>query len=188
MGGVAKPPEGIDEQIESERGLRVCLKVSSDIVSRLEYQHPFLDRIGRVLAADFVTVDTGSGLVHIAPGHGEDDYWLGIKNGLPILSPVDDHGRFTDEAGLPELVGKYVFDANIDIVSLLRERGMLLGQQNFHHSYPYCWRSKTPIIIRNVEQFFIRIDALRGEALKAINTGEWIPSWGQNRSSGTVET
>jgi isoleucyl-tRNA synthetase len=188
IGVVPNPPEGIDEQIESEPGLRVSLKVSSDILSRLEYQHPFLDRIGRVVAADFVTADTGSGLVHIAPGHGEDDYWLGIKNGLPILSPVDDHGRFTDEAGLPELVGKYVFDANIDIVSLLRERGMLLGQQNFHHSYPYCWRSKTPIIFRAVEQFFIRIDALRGEALKAINTVEWIPSWGKNRISGTVES
>src|SRR5260370_37871922 len=101
MGGVAKPPEGIDEQIESERGLRVSLKVSSDILSRLEYQHPFLDRIGRVLAADFVTVDTGSGLVHIAPGHGEDDLWLGIKDRLPIFSTGVDHGRVSDESRLP---------------------------------------------------------------------------------------
>src|SRR5437660_2315682 len=155
----------------------------------LQAQHPFLDRKSIILAADFVTMDTGTGLVHIAPGHGEDDYWLGRANGLEILSPVDDHGRFTDEANLPNLTGKYVFDANIDIVNLLRERGMLLGEQRFHHSYPYCWRSKTPIIFRNVEQFFIRIDALRGKALEAIhNEVKWIPAWGENRIAGTVES
>src|SRR6266513_3347726 len=157
-------------------------------IDKITARHPFLDRKSIVLTADFVTMDTGTGCVHIAPGHGEDDYWLGSKNGLSILSPVDDHGRFTDEAGLPELVGKYVFDANSDIVNLLRERGMLLGQQNFHHSYPYCWRSKTPIIFRAVKQFFIRIDELRGKALEAINTVEWIPSWGKNRIAGTVES
>src|SRR5437588_420291 len=152
-------------------------------------QHPFLPRTAIVLTADFVTMDTGTGAVHIAPGHGEDDYNLGRANKLPILSPVDDHGRFTDEAGLPHLVGKYVFDANIDIVNLLRERGMLLGEQRFHHSYPYCWRSKTPIIFRNVEQFFIRIDELRGKALEAIhNEVKWIPAWGENRIAGTVES
>jgi len=155
----------------------------------LQTQHPFLDRKSIILAADFVTMDTGTGLVHIAPGHGEDDYWLGRANGLEILSPVDDHGRFTDEANLPNLTGKYVFDANSDIVDLLRERGMLLGQQNFHHSYPYCWRSKTPIIFRNVEQFFIRIDELRAKALNAIhNEVKWIPGWGENRIAGTVES
>jgi isoleucyl-tRNA synthetase len=155
----------------------------------LQAQHPFLDRKSTILAADFVTMDTGTGLVHIAPGHGEDDYWLGRANGLEILSPVDDHGRFTDEAGLPNLTGKYVFDANTDIINLLRERRMLLGQQNFHHSYPYCWRSKTPIIFRNVEQFFIRIDELRGRALSAIhNEVKWIPAWGENRIAGTVES
>ncbi|HEY2627316.1 MAG TPA: isoleucine--tRNA ligase [Candidatus Udaeobacter sp.] len=151
-------------------------------------QHPFLDRQSIVLTADFVTMDSGTGAVHIAPGHGEDDYWLGKQNGLPILSPVDDHGRFTEEAGLPNLTGKYVFDANRDIVELLRQRGMLLGEQKFHHSYPYCWRSKTPIIFRNVEQFFIRIDELRGKALDAIRTVKWIPSWGEKRISGTVES
>jgi isoleucyl-tRNA synthetase len=155
----------------------------------VQAQHPFLDRKSPILAADFVTMDSGTGLVHIAPGHGEDDYWLGRANGLEILSPVDDHGRFTDEASLPTLTGKYVFDANTDIVNLLRERRTLLGQQNFHHSYPYCWRSKTPIIFRNVEQFFIRIDELRGRALNAIhNEVKWIPAWGENRIAGTVES
>src|SRR6266567_722550 len=151
-------------------------------------QHPFLDRKSTVFTADFVTMDTGTGAVHIAPGHGEDDYLLGREKGLQILSPVDDQGRFTDEAGLLNLTGRYVFDANVDIVNLLRERGMLLGQQKFHHSYPYCWRSKTPIIFRNVEQFFIRIDELRGKALHAIKTVKWIPAWGENRIAGTVES
>ena len=152
-------------------------------------RHPFLDREVPVFTAGFVTMDSGTGAVHIAPGHGADDYVLGMEHKLPILSPVDDHGRFTDEAGLPNLTGKYVFDANPDIVELLRERGMLLGEEKFHHSYPYCWRSKTPIIFRNVDQFFIRIDALRGRALEAIhNEVKWIPAWGENRIAGTVES
>ena len=151
-------------------------------------QHPFLPRTSSIFAADFVTMDTGTGAVHIAPGHGEDDYSLGRKHGLQILSPVDDHGRYTDEAGLPNLTGKYVFDANADIVALLREKGMLISASAYQHSYPYCWRSKTPIIFRAVEQFFIRIDALRTNALTAIKGVHWIPPWGENRISGTVES
>src|ERR1700736_276173 len=154
----------------------------------IKARHPFLDREAIVLTANFVTMDSGTGAVHIAPGHGEDDYNLGRAHKLPILSPVDDHGRLTDEAGLPNLTGKYVFDANADIVNLLRERGNLLGAHNFHHSYPYCWRSKTPIIFRTVEQFFIRIDDLRGKALAAIKGVHWIPHWGENRIAGTVES
>jgi isoleucyl-tRNA synthetase len=158
-------------------------------IENIKARHPFLDRDAIVLTPDFVTMDSGTGAVHIAPGHGEDDYNLGRRHGLPILSPVDDHGRLTDESGLPNLTGKYVFDANADIVNLLRERGMLLGAQNFHHSYPYCWRSKTPIIFRNVEQFFIRINELRGRALEAIHKEvKWIPAWGENRIAGTVES
>src|SRR5213596_3576325 len=158
-------------------------------LEKIKARHPFLDRDAIVLTADFVTMDSGTGAVHIAPGHGADDYALGSKNNLQILSPVDDHGRFTEEAGLPNLTGKYVFDANRDIVQLLKERGMLLAVQNFHHSYPYCWRSKTPIIFRNVEQFFIRIDALRDKALEAIHKEvKWIPVWGENRIAGTVES
>jgi len=154
----------------------------------LTAQHPFLPRTSSILTADFVTMDTGTGAVHIAPGHGEDDYSLGRKHGLQILSPVDDHGRYTDEAGLPALTGKYVFDANADIVALLREKGMLISEAAYQHSYPYCWRSKTPIIFRAVEQFFIRIDDLRGNALAAIKDVRWIPAWGENRISGTVES
>src|SRR5689334_22249252 len=152
-------------------------------------QHPFLPRTAMVLTAEFVTTDSGTGAVHIAPGHGEDDYLLGSKNSFPILSPVDDHGRYTNEVGIPELVGKYVFDANADIIRILRDKGMLLAEHDFHHTYPYCWRSKTPIIFRVVEQFFIRLDEIRGKALDAIHHHvKWVPSWGENRIAGTVES
>ncbi|MGI8437271.1 MAG: class I tRNA ligase family protein, partial [Chthoniobacterales bacterium] len=102
-------------------------------------------------------------------------------------SPVDDLGRYTEEVGLPNLVGQYVFDANADIVRLLRDRGMLIAEQPYQHSYPYCWRSKTPIIFRAVEQFFISIDDLREAALDAIKDVTWLPAWGENRIAGTVE-
>ncbi|MGI8431909.1 MAG: isoleucine--tRNA ligase, partial [Chthoniobacterales bacterium] len=149
-------------------------------------QHPFLPRTAIILTADFVTMDSGTGAVHIAPGHGDDDYSLGKANSLPILSPVDDHGLYTEEVGLPELVGKYVFDANPDIVALLRARHMLVAEESYPHSYPYCWRSKTPIIFRAVEQFFIRIDDLRARALDAVTKVTWLPPWGENRIAGTV--
>ena len=150
--------------------------------------HPFLPHLSVVLTASFVTMDTGTGCVHVAPGHGDDDYRLGREHGLTSFSPVDDRGRFTPNAEMPELTGKYVFDANDDIIQTLRGKGMLLAEQPYHHSYPYCWRSKTPIILRAVDQFFISIDALRGGALAAIHDVKWIPKWGENRIAGTVES
>ena len=153
-----------------------------------ETQHPFLDRKSPVILADFVTLDSGTGQVHIAPGHGADDYAAGVENGLPILSPVDDHGRFTEEVGVPVWAGKYVFDTNREVIEHLRERGALLGEQVYKHSYPHCWRSKTPVVFRAVEQFFIRVDALRDRALQAIDEVNWLPHWGRNRIYGTVES
>ena len=155
----------------------------------LEALHPFLDRRSKIITADFVTTDTGTGQVHIAPGHGADDYIAGKQNGLPILSPVDDRGCLTEEAGVPELTGQYVFKANPLIVEMLRQRGALLGlDENYRHEYPHCWRSKTPIVFRSVEQFFIKIDAIRADALAAIDTVKWLPAWGRNRIFGTVES
>ena len=151
-------------------------------------RHPFLDRESPVFTADFVTMDTGTGCVHIAPGHGADDFHLGKAKGLDILCPVDDFGCFTTECGLPEWTGKPVFEANPLVVDHLRARGALLGETPYLHSYPHCWRSKTPIIFRTVEQFFIRIDDLRADALRAINGTKWIPDWGIKRITGTVES
>lgn len=149
--------------------------------------HPFLDRTSKVILANFVTTETGTGIVHIAPGHGADDYTAGIQNGIEVLSPVDDEGNFTAEAGVPELTGKHVFKSNDRIIGILEERGALLGRQVYKHSYPHCWRSKTPIIFRAVEQFFISLETLRGKALEAIGEVEWLPAWGRNRIYGTVE-
>lgn len=149
--------------------------------------HPFLERESRVIGADFVAMDTGTGQVHIAPGHGKDDYVAGMANGLPVLSPVDDAGRLTEECGVAEWTGRYVFDANAEIVKALGASGHLLSQKPYTHEYPHCWRSKTPIVFRAVEQFFIRVDALRAGALAAVEAAEWVPHWGKNRIAGTVE-
>ncbi len=153
-----------------------------------EAQHPFLDRTSRLILADFVTTETGTGAVHIAPGHGSEDYLAGQQNGLGLLSPVDDLGKFTDEVGVDFLVGQHVHESNVPIIKLLAGRGALIGKENYLHSYPHCWRSKTPIIFRSVAQFFIRIDALRETALKEIDSVRWLPHWGRNRIFGTVES
>lgn len=153
-----------------------------------EAQHPFLPRMSRVITADFVTMETGTGQVHIAPGHGKDDYIAGQQNGLPTLSPVDDLGKFTDEVGMSEWAGKYVFEANKEIVEFLRERGSLVAAHDYTHDYPHCWRSKTPIVFRSVEQFFIRVDDIRTPALTAVDQTKWLPQWGRNRIAGTVES
>jgi isoleucyl-tRNA synthetase len=154
----------------------------------LEAQHPFLPRTSKVINGLFVTADTGTGAVHIAPGHGADDYQAGREHKLDILSPVDGKGLYTEEVGLPELVGKHVFSSNEPIIALLQEKGALLARENYTHQYPYCWRSKTPIIYRAVEQFFINVDKLRGKALEEIDKVTWLPAWGRNRIYGTVES
>ena len=152
------------------------------------YHHPFLPRESEVILGEFVTLEAGTGCVHIAPGHGNDDYLIGRKYHLPVFSPVDDDGRFTEECGVPDLVGQYVFDANPHVIEMLREIDALAGEGKIHHTYPHCWRSKVPIIFRAMDQFFIRMDELRPEALRAIDQVKWLPPWGRNRIYGTVET
>jgi isoleucyl-tRNA synthetase len=153
-----------------------------------EAQHPFLPRTSKVLNTLFVTDDTGTGAVHIAPGHGADDYQAGREHGLDILSPVDADGKYTAECGLPDFVGRHVFSCNEGIIEILATNGALLGNEKYVHQYPHCWRSKTPIIFRAVEQFFIKIDAIRAKALEEIDTVTWLPAWGRNRIYGTVES
>lgn len=163
-------------------------EIKGETLEGAEAQHPFLDRTSKLILAEFVTTETGTGAVHVAPGHGSDDYLAGQQNGLGLLSPVDDEGRFTDEVGLDFLVGQHVFDSNVPIIKLLAEKGALIGKENYRHSYPHCWRSKTPIIFRSVPQFFIKIDELRGTALSEIDEVSWLPHWGRNRIFGTVES
>jgi isoleucyl-tRNA synthetase len=151
-------------------------------------RHPFLERDSIVLLSDHVTLDAGTGCVHTAPGHGEEDYQIGIKYGLPLLSPVDDNGRYTEEVGVPEWVGKYVFAANQEVIQRLSEVGCLLSAKDYHHTYPFCWRSKTPVIFRAVKQFFINITRLKARALEAIDEVKWMPHWGRKRIYATVES
>ncbi len=166
-------------------------------LSGLTYSHPFLadQRTRQVHPADFVTADAGTGLVHIAPGHGHDDYQLGQQHGLPVLAPVDDRGCLTAEfitGEVPDdvraLVGQYVFKANAPIIELLKARGALFAQEEYRHDYPHCWRSKTPIVFRAVKQWFIKVEAFRNEALAAIGTVNFVPESGRNRLLGGVES
>lgn len=151
-------------------------------------RHPFLDRDSLIINAEYVTTDTGTGAVHIAPGHGMDDYIAGMQYGLPVLSPVDDDGNYTAECGVPELVGHHVFQSNEAVIEMLVAGNRLLGREEFTHQYPHCWRSKTPIIFRAVKQFFISMEKLRPLALTEIDKTKWVPAWGRNRIYGTVET
>lgn len=162
-------------------------EVTGKDLGGLTAQHPFLERTSKVIFGGFVTAEAGTGAVHIAPGHGADDYVAGLANGLEVLSPVDDGGLFTDECGVPELVGQHVFKSNEHIVEMLTERDALLGSETYEHQYPFCWRSKTPIIFRAVEQFFISLDGIREKALTEIDRVSWLPHWGRNRIHGTVE-
>jgi isoleucyl-tRNA synthetase len=185
-----KLPEGV-----TQKGFSGPMK--GEQLVGLTYRHPFLDdgRKRQVFAADFVTADTGTGLVHIAPGHGQDDYILGQQHGLPVLAPVDDRGCLTAEflsAGVePDvqaLVGQYVFKANAAVIEILKARGQLFAQEDSRHEYPHCWRSKTPIVFRAVKQWFIRMDAFRSDALAAIDGVTFVPESGRNRIRGAVET
>ena len=150
------------------------------------YKHPLFDRPGRVvIGGDYITTESGTGLVHTAPGHGQEDYIVGKRYGLEILSPVDDKGNFTEEAG--KFAGLNVLkDANDAIIEALNETGSLLKEEAYQHKYPYDWRTKKPTIFRATEQWFASVAGFREEALKAIESVKWIPPQGQNRITPMV--
>jgi isoleucyl-tRNA synthetase len=200
-------------------------------LAQFEYQHPFCNRTGRLFPGDdFVENSTGTGFVHVAPGHGLEDYGVGLRHGLPIYSPVDDDGRLAYTNDLPkeqqmpaEMAGKSILekhgksDANEAVLHELHVRKALLRQENYHHSYPHCWRSKTPVIFRAMDQWFIKIDhvaadvrrltssssataggkdqslltsaaTFREQALDAIDGVNWVPDWGKNRIESAVKS
>jgi isoleucyl-tRNA synthetase len=153
-----------------------------------QVRHPWLPRQVPVVLADYVTLESGTGLVHTAPGHGHEDYETGQRYGLDVLAPVDDKGRFT--ADVPEWAGTRVFDADEKIVEHLRHAGALLAAAPFAHSYPHCWRCKNPIVFRATEQWFVGMERreLRRRALAEIDRVRWVPSWGRERIHGMIET
>jgi isoleucyl-tRNA synthetase len=157
------------------------------VMEGLKCRHPLIDRETLLILAPFVTLDAGSGCVHIAPGHGQEDYEIGMKYGLDNYAPVDDDGKFTKD--VKDFAGRFVFDANDAINAKLNEVGALLGQVAIQHTYPHCWRCKQPIIFRSTEQWFISMEKndLRKKALAAIDGVTWIPAWGRDRIYGMVE-
>ena len=179
-------------------------------LERLNFQHPFLDRKVLGVLAEYVTMDTGTGVVHTAPSHGAEDFMTGVKYGLDATSNVDEKGILRN--GLPEYTGKRVWDANQPIIDLVKSRGALLHTEKTEHSYPHCWRCHNPVIFRATEQWFISMETrvgadasfapraeraspepgksstLRTRTLEEIKKVKWDPSWGEERMSNMIET
>ena len=177
------------ESLLSSFGLKgqEVLRVRGHRLEGAVCRHPWIDRTSQVILADYVTVTAGTGLVHIAPGHGQEDYDSGRKYNLAPYSPVGDDGRFTSE--VPEFQGLGVWEANPKVIEHLQKMGALLLAEEAQHSYPHCWRCKNPIIFRATEQWFISMaqNDLRLKALAAIDRVTWIPRWGRERIYQMVE-
>lgn len=203
---VALHPEEEYIFLESESGVLVLMKVlynqvaektgiSGKIVNSIKgrelegivLKHPMYDRDSIVILADFVTTDTGTGMVHIAPGHGAEDYEIGKKYKLEVYTPVDEEGRFTKD--IPNYAGMKVHQANEPIIEELRKNGVLVKSESVEHSYPHCWRCKNPIIFRATEQWFLAVDHadLRKRLLHEIDGVKWIPPWGRDRIYNMVQ-
>ena len=182
--------DGLAESFTSITGRQLGEKtpLTGEMIRLLKVYHPFIDRESRVIFGNFVTLDQGTGIVHIAPGHGLEDYIAGLEFGLDVFCPVDDEGKFTDE--FAPMKGINVFDANPKIIDLLQEKNALIFTNDIEHSYPHCWRCKQPLIFRATAQWFLLIDHndMRNLALQAIEDTQWIPEWGKLRFKSMVET
>src|SRR5690606_34504110 len=168
-------------------GHRVVARATGSTLEGVLLKHPFYSREVPVILGTHVTTDSGTGAVHTAPGHGQEDFAVGLQYKLPVDNPVDGNGVLI--AGTPLFAGEHVFKANTHIINVLRERGMLLHHDNYRHSYPHCWRHKSPVIFRATPQWFIGMDSagLRRDALTEIDKVAWMPGWGEDRIRGMVE-
>ncbi|MEJ2717600.1 MAG: isoleucine--tRNA ligase [Deltaproteobacteria bacterium] len=177
----------VNMEIFNIKDYRVLATFPGSLLEGLTCTHPLYDRASQLILAPFVTLDTGTGCVHCAPGHGQEDYEIGLQYDIDVYAPVDDHGRYTDEVEF--FKGEFVFDANDDVVAKLAEKGALMASETMEHSYPHCWRCKQPVIYRATHQWFISMDKthLRDDALKAIDTVRWIPRWGRDRIYGMIQ-
>jgi len=188
--------EPLMAQALQEMGITGAEKIKAFRGSELEglkAKHPWRDWPSRVILAEYVTAEQGTGAVHTAPGHGQEDYQAGLEYDLPIVMPVDDDGVFTHEA--PEFEGLFVEDANPRIIENLAGKGLLLGERSVTHSYPHCWRCKSPLIFRATPQWFIAVDkafrddgTLRELAVHSVEGVEWIPDWNKKRMLGMLES
>ncbi|GAB6908083.1 isoleucyl-tRNA synthetase [Desulfosarcina cetonica] len=165
----------------------IVAEFKADVLENKRCQHPFYDRDSLIILGDHVTLEAGTGCVHTAPGHGREDYDVGLQYGLDAYSPVNDNGVFTDEVGL--FAGQFVFKANAAINQTLADKGVLLAKTDIRHSYPHCWRCKRPVIFRATPQWFISMEktGLRKKSLEEIDRVQWIPHWGRERIYGMIE-
>ncbi|MDX1958834.1 MAG: isoleucine--tRNA ligase [Leptospiraceae bacterium] len=181
--------DGLKEKVEQATGLELTNKtsVTTKELEAMMFEHPFLDQKSIPVFGPHVTLEAGTGCVHTAPGHGMDDYKVGLKYGLPTYCPVDEKGRYTSEFAMMQ--GENIFKANPKIVELLKEKNALVHFSEFKHQYPHSWRSKKPLIFRATPQWFFSMDEknLRKEALDAIDKVKWIPDWGISRIRSMVE-
>ena len=187
--GVLIVAEGLKDSFLSANGLtgQVLATFKAGLLERKQCAHPFYNRDSVILLGEHVTLEAGTGCVHTAPGHGQEDYQLGLAEGLEVYNPVDNHGRFIST--LEFFGGEKVFDANPKVIEKMIEVGALVGQGKLTHSYPHCWRCKKPIIFRATEQWFISMESndLRKKSLEAIDQVQWIPKWGRDRIYGMIE-
>ncbi|HET9480251.1 MAG TPA: isoleucine--tRNA ligase, partial [Candidatus Polarisedimenticolia bacterium] len=184
---VAEALERAFRETTGRTGARSVARAPGSAFAGLKARHPFIDRASLVVTGDHVALDTGTGAVHTAPGHGHEDYAVGMSNKLDIYTPVDEAGRFTPDVA--QFAGRQVFEANDAIVELLASRGMLLARATIAHQYPHCWRSKDPVIFRATMQWFIALDGsdLRARSLAAIRSVRWIPAWGEERMASMLQ-
>ncbi len=166
-------------------GYRVIAYCRGTELEGIGLRHPFYDREVPIILGDHVTTEAGTGAVHTAPGHGLEDYLMSVRYDLPIESPVGEDGKFV--AGTELFAGEHVSEANGHIIEVLKARGMLVHTETFRHSYPHCWRHRTPIIFRGTSQWFVAMKRLREAAMREIVKTRWIPDWGQARIEGMVQ-
>jgi isoleucyl-tRNA synthetase len=195
--GVAIVAEGLLNQVSEALGWdkTILARFPGTKLDRLVFRHPFLDRDSIGLVGDHVTLEQGTGAVHTAPGHGQEDFVICQRYGLPVYCPVDAAGRMFRAEGatgvLPdELIGKTVWEANPIVIEILKQHDALAGQAQVDHSYPHCWRCHKPVIFRATEQWFIGLDReeLRTKTLAAIKNVQWHPSWGMDRMTNMIAT
>jgi isoleucyl-tRNA synthetase len=166
---------------------KVIAEINPQTLERKRCRHPMVERDSLIILGDHVTLDAGTGCVHTAPGHGREDYEVGMEYGLEVYSPVDNNGCFSDDVEF--FKGQFVFDANANINKKLNEIGAMVAESRIEHSYPHCWRCKQPVIFRATPQWFISMDktGLRQNSLKSIDKVTWIPHWGRERIYGMIE-
>ena len=170
-------------------GFKTCELVKEIKGSELEgilVKHPFYDRTSMLILGDYVTAETGTGLVHIAPGHGEDDFNVCLKYGIKPYCPVDEHGKLTSDAG-ERLAGLFYEDANLEVLKILEENNCLLKEEDIVHSYPHDWRTHKPVIFRATPQWFCSIEPIRDQLIEEIKKVNWTPKWGETRMINMIK-